>query len=574
MALRSVSIALAGSGGAGVVTAGAALQEAAARAGWHALMSRSAGPQIRGGEAAALLRLAARPVSSHGDAFDILVALDWNNIERFAGEMPLAPGSIVIGDPMQGEPPDSIAGAGARMLAVPMKDIARAVGGRPNMVALGLLAAMIGLPEAAIVAVLGRSLARKGAEVAGASTAALRAGIQAAADLPRMPLPAPSPAASGMRWNITGSEAIAMGALRGGVRFVAAYPITPATDVLESLAAALPGLGGTLVQAEDELASINQIIGASWGGVPALTATSGPGLSLMTESIGLAVAAEVPVVIVDVMRGGPSTGIPTKSEQSDLDIAIHGLHGDAPHLVVAPVSIGDCLFATQWAVALAEALQAPAIVLGDQRLGQARAVIERPGDFVFAARRMVYEGGAEAAAYRRYAITASGVSPMARPGGAGGQYTADGLEHDEAGVPSSRAADHAAQLDKRARKLECHDYGEHWAVIEGEGELALLAWGSSVPPCREALERLREAGKPARLVAMRLLSPAQPEKLARALAGVTRVLVVEQSHSGQFHRYLRGSFDLPGEVRSLHRPGPLPIRPAEVCDAVRGWAMP
>ena len=328
------------------------------------------------------------------------------------------------------------------------------------------------------------------------------------------------------------------------------------------------------MQAEDELASINQIIGASWGGVPALTATSGPGLSLMTESIGLAVAAEVPVVIVDVMRGGPSTGIPTKSEQSDLDIAIHGLHGDAPHLVVAPVSIGDCLFATQWAVALAEALQAPAIVLGDQRLGQARAVIERPGDFVFAARRMVYEGGAEAAAYRRYAITASGVSPMARPGGAGGQYTADGLEHDEAGVPSSRAADHAAQLDKRARKLECHDYGEHWAVIEGEGELALLAWGSSVPPCREALERLREAGKPARLVAMRLLSPAQPEKLARALAGVTRVLVVEQSHSGQFHRYLRGSFDLPGEVRSLHRPGPLPIRPAEVCDAVRGWAMP
>src|SRR3970282_1102140 len=135
-------------------------------------------------------------------------------------------------------------------------------------------------------------------------------------------------------------------------------------------------VGGLLVQAEDELASINMIIGASFGGVPALTATSGPGLSLMVEALGLAVAAEVPVVVVDVMRGGASTGIPTQSEQSDLNIAVYGLHGDAPHLVLAPQSVGDCLFATQWAVYLSEALQAPAIVLSDQFIGQALALLE------------------------------------------------------------------------------------------------------------------------------------------------------------------------------------------------------
>ncbi|GAB4435848.1 MAG: 2-oxoacid:acceptor oxidoreductase subunit alpha [Rhodocyclaceae bacterium] len=535
MGADSVSLALAGSGGAGVVTAGALLQEAAARAGWYALMSRSAGPQIRGGEAAALLRLASRPVSSHADAFDILVALDWGRIARFADEMPLAAGALVIGEAKEGEAPEAIARAGCRSLALPMRDIARGIpGGRPNMVALGAAARMIGLPEAAMKQVLEHSLASKGAEAVEASAAAFRAGMRAAADFPRRPLPPPVPAGARKRWNITGSEATALGALRGGVRFVAAYPITPATDVLEWLAATLPGVGGALIQAEDELAAINQVLGASWGGVPALTATSGPGLSLMTESIGLAVAAEVPAVIVDVQRGGPSTGIPTKSEQCDLDIALHGMHGEAPHLVVAPVSIADCLFATQWAVHLAESLQSPAIVLGDQQLGQAKAVIEAPGEFPFIARRLTWEGGAQP--YRRYALTDSGISPMALPGRAGGQHTADGLEHDESGTPSSASSDHAAQLDKRARKLERHDYGEHWAQIEGEGDLALITWGSSTGPSREALERLAQAGLAARLVALRLLAPAQPEKLARALAGARRILVGEQSHSGQFHR--------------------------------------
>ena len=206
----------------------------------------------------------------------------------------------------------------------------------------------------------------------------------------------------------------------------------------------------------------------AWSIPPAVTATSGPGLSLMTEAIGLAVAAEVPIVVIDVMRGGPSTGIPAKSEQSDVNIALTGLHGDAPRIVVAPNSIADCVAATQWAVYLAEATQSPAIVLSDQYFGQTRAVVDRPPT---SASRRAPESGRSAEGYKRYAITASGISPMAIPGTPGTAYTADGLEHNERGLPSSQSGDHIRQLDKRAKKLDSFDYGERWAEVEGEGEL-------------------------------------------------------------------------------------------------------
>ncbi len=170
----------------------------------------------------------------------------------------------------------------------------------------------------------------------------------------------------------------------------------------------------------------------------------------------------------------------------------------------------------------------------------------------------------ETANYRRYALTPSGISPMARPGTRGTAYTADGLEHSERGIPSSQAGDHLAQLDKRARKLEHADYSRYWAEIEGEGDVAVVTWGSCTAPVREALARARAEGVKARLVSLRLLAPAQPERLAAALAGVRRILVVEQTHSGQFHRYLRAAFDLPCETRVFHRAGPLPMRPGEI----------
>jgi 2-oxoglutarate ferredoxin oxidoreductase subunit alpha len=571
-AARTFSVALAGSGGAGVMTAGTLLLDAAARAGLYGLMVRTSGPQIRGGEAGALLRLSTRPVATLDDRFDLLLAIDWLNLNRFADEIPLGASSLLVGDSEAGEPPAMLLASGARPVMLPLKKAAKqAGGGWVNMIALGFAGACAGLPAEALEAAL-RASWKRGDDALAANLATLSHGIAMAnaleGDKPP-PLAVTGTAPAG-RWLLSGNEAAGCGAIRAGVRFVAAYPITPASELLEWMAPALARVGGALLQAEDELASVNMIIGASYGGVPSLTATAGPGLALMAEGIGLAVAAEVPIVVVDVMRGGPSTGIPAKTEQSDLSFAVDGLHGDAPRLVLAPTSIADCLATTEWAVQLAEALQAPAIVLSDQFMGQSRAVIDRPAHAPEPARRLT--AAANAPEYRRYADTPSGVSPMAVPGTPGTVYTADGLEHSERGIPSSQAADHAKQLNKRERKLTQHDYGARWADVEGEAELAVITFGSSTGAVREAIARAAARGASIRLVALRLLAPLQKAALDRALAGVRAVLVVEQNHGGQLLRYLRGRTDLPGRPAGLHRPGPLPLRPGELCDAFVDWA--
>ncbi len=568
-AQAGLSIAIAGSGGSGVMTAGTLLLEAAAQAGLYGLMVRTSGPQIRGGEAAALLRLSPTPVESLDDRFDLLLAVDWQNIHRFADEIPLHAGSLLIGDAEGGEVPEVFLRTGATAAALPLKKMAKGLAGSwINMLALGIAGAVVGIPLAALEGAVRRSWKRPEAALL-ANLAAVREGMAAAEGLSSLPRIQPGPATEG-RWVLSGNEGAGYGALRGGVRFVAAYPITPATELLEWMAPALQKVGGSLLQAEDELASVNMIIGASYGGVPSLTATAGPGLALMTEGIGLAVAAEVPIVVVDVMRGGPSTGIPAKSEQSDLSFAVSGLHGDAPRLVLAPSSISDCVATTQWAVELAETLQAPAIVLSDQFMGQSRAIVQKPALRPGGAQRLTVEAGTPD--YKRYRDTASGVSPMAIPGTPGVVYTADGLEHTEGAIPSSQATDHFLQLDKRERKLLGHDYGSRWADVEGDAPLAVITFGSATGPVREAVQRAAAQGVAVRLVVLRLLAPLQQAAFDAALAGVQGVMVIEQNHGAQLLRYLRGMVDLPSRPASFHRPGPLPLRPAEVCAALVEWA--
>jgi 2-oxoglutarate ferredoxin oxidoreductase subunit alpha len=558
------------------VTAGSILLAAVARAGLYGLMTRSAGPQIRGGESVALVRFADGPVGCLGDRLDWLIGLDWNNVQRFVDELPLDPDSLILADE-SGEPvPEALAASGARVRRLPLKSIAEGEpGGRLNMAAIGALGAEIGLPLAALESGARDTLGDKGGGVLAASLACIAAGYRLVAG-ESAPEPAgddrPAEPAAPPRWSITGNESAGLGALRGGVRFVAAYPITPASEMLEWLAPRLERLGGSLLQAEDELASVNMIVGASFGGVPSLTATSGPGLSLMMEGLGLAVASETPILVVDVQRGGPSTGLPTKSEQSDLAIALHGLHGDAPHLVLAPLSIADCCFTVHWAVGLAEHLQTLALVLSDQLLGQSRAIVDPPSPFAgHLPRRVEGEPGAH---YRRYALTEDGVSPMTLPGTPLGMYTADGLEHSERGTPSSQAHDHRDQLAKRLRKLAGFDYGTHWAEIRGDGPTCLITWGSSTGACLEAAERLGSEGRPTRVVALRLIAPLCRAELERALEGAERILVVEQNQEGQLFHWLNGERALPHWAESLARPGPLPLRPGEICRAVRPQPQP
>jgi 2-oxoglutarate ferredoxin oxidoreductase subunit alpha len=284
--------------------------------------------------------------------------------------------------------------------------------------------------------------------------------------------------------------------------------------------------------------------------------------------LGLALVSETPVTVVNVMRGGPSTGIPTKSEQSDLNIALYGMHGDAPHLVLAPTSIRDCVFTTQWAVQLAEHLQTVSLVLSDQSLGQSQAIIEAPPVEELALQRKRETSPGDD--YQRYAITADDVSPMTLPGTPNGMYTADGLEHNSHGTPSSMSSDHRTQLAKRLQKLEEFDFGEHWADVEGDGQQCLVTWGSSAGVVKEVGNWIRDQGGDIRVIALRLLAPLQREKLKGLLAGTDKVIVVEQNHTGQLFHYLRAEGVLPDSAQSLAQPGPLPLRPGRILRALGG----
>jgi 2-oxoglutarate ferredoxin oxidoreductase subunit alpha len=549
------------------MTAGSLFLRAAAGAGYFGVMTQLFGAQVRGGESAALVQISNEPIECQPDRFDVFFALDWGKVDQFAPEIPLDQNSVVIADPSAGAIPASISRSKPRTLSVVMSDptmtrLARAMRGkRSNIFVAGLAGTLAGICAVELRAALKAVLGHKSDEVMAGNEAALGNGIKAAAGVDLDLRVAESTHES--RWLITGNEAIGLGALRGGVKFVGCYPITPATDLVEWLSPRLRSLGGRLILAEDELASINMVLGASYGGQPAMTVTAGPGLSLMTEAIGLGIAAEIPAVIVDVMRAGPSTGIASKTEQSDLNIAIYGGHGDAPRIVMAPLSVGDCLATGEWAVYVAEALQTPVIVLSDQMIGQAKAIILPPDKRPEPMKRRT-NGGPFGAQFKRYAITADPITPMPLPGTKGYEWVAEGLTHNEAGLPVSGASAHVAQINKRAKKIEQFDPGELWGEVYGHGDTAILTFGSSVAPAREAARRLTEAGRPTCVIALRVLSPVPFKPLAAALKGVRRVLVLEQNHSGQLFRHLLGQKALPVSAESIARPGPLPFRPAEI----------
>ena len=565
MANPTFSVVFSGSGGSGAMSAGELLLRAAAEAGYYGVMSKLFGAQVRGGEAAALVKISTEPVIFPPDRFDLFVALDWQHVEQFAPEIPLDGKTIILADPQSGSTPASITKSGAKTIPFAMANanatpLERALQGKhTNVFAAGAVAALAGLPVAGLHAALASVLGGKSSRAIKTNSAALEAGIAASAalDLDLRLMPAhPTP-----RWLLTGNQALAVGALRGGVRFAGCYPITPATDLVEWLAPQIARLGGRLTLAEDELAAINMVVGASFAGVPAMTVTSGPGLSLMIETIGLAIAAEIPAVIIDVMRGGPSTGIPSKTEQSDVNIAIYGGHGDAPRIVLAPTSVRDCIFTGEWAVYLAESLQTPVIVLSDMALGQTLTVVdpkpERPEPL---RRRTELPQGP----FKRYAIGPDPVSPMPRPGTPHGQWVGEGLTHNEIGIPVGGASAHAAQLDKRARKFAQFDPGKLWGDVWGEGDVAILTFGSGIGPAQESARRLKAAGQGARVVSLRVLSPLPTAAIARALEGATRIVVMEQNHSAQLYHHLLAHKAVPPSAESIARPGPLPFRPAEI----------
>lgn len=587
--MSSLTLAMVGSGGTGVVALGEMLLWAAAKQGLFGMLRKTFGPQIRGGESAAIVRLGSEVVANLGSELELLMVLDWNNFQRFADEIPLTEDTVLIQDLHAGERPPNLPEP-RQILTLDFLGLAKSLGSsHSNIVLLAYVASWLGCQPEVIEAAVRHRL--KAHEQASVDLAVVVAGLGVKLSHDQaIPLKAVKPsAANGANreklWLATGNQLIGLGALEAGIRFVAAYPITPASDVLEWIAGQIEAVGGHLVQAEDELAAVNMAIGASFGGVPAMTATSGPGLALMTEAMGLAVASETPLVVVDVMRGGPSTGIPTKSEQSDLNLAVYGLHGDAPHVVLSALSVADCHFTAGWATQIASERQTLVILLSDQFLGQSSQIMSALAKTDFSAHinlalpdqvQMANKSAdrSQQPRYFRYLDTDSGISPLALPGQPGGMFTADGLEHNAAAIPSPKAADHKQQLAKRLRKLDSLVDTDHWAELQGGGAILLMCWGSLYQVSLEAQAQLRKKGIDIAVMGIRLLSPLPIQKIRQAMQRAEKTLVIEQNQQGQFAHYLR-SFDLQNvnaqsfsfkhlDFKQYCRPGPTLFTPAEI----------
>jgi 2-oxoglutarate/2-oxoacid ferredoxin oxidoreductase subunit alpha len=578
-AATDLLIGMAGAGGDGVVSAGESLMTAVALTGYHALLTKSFGPQIRGGESSIRLRVSTAPVFTVNGTLDVAVALNWEDFLRFGAELPIGSGTVVIYD-AQHTGPIPVAGVQpAEIIAAPITDIAKRIAGTEkakNTVVLGLMAGWFGIGAESLVAGIRRKLGKKGDDVLERNERAFHAGREYADAHPIYAARPLAPAAATVPKLLTdGNEMCAAAAIFAGCSFFGGYPITPSTEIMQYLGRELWKYGGVVFQAEDEISGIGAVVGASFAGKKAMTATSGPGMSLKTEMLGLATIAELPLVCVDVQRGGPATGIPTKSEQSDLFQAVFSAHGDVVRPVLAPTTVADTFEVTVEAFNIAEEYQTPVIVLSDGELGQRKEVVN-PIDT--SAIRLVDRrkpSELELDSYQRFALTESGISPISEPGTPHGNYLASGIEHTERGAPTASGVVHARMNEKRIRKLDPLRSRRDLYSIYGasDASVGLVSWGSVAGVVREALARAERAGIRAKLLVPRLLYPVAPQVYEEFFASVRAGLVVEQSHQGQLYRLLRMFVDVPRGVSPLCRSGSNPFTPRELADRIAELAV-
>jgi 2-oxoglutarate ferredoxin oxidoreductase subunit alpha len=578
-----VVIGMAGAGGDGIVSAGDTMMTAAALEGYSAILTKSFGPQIRGGESSCRVRLATQPVLSAGGTLDIAVALNWEDFLKFGSELAVDGRTTVIYEAASGVAPGKLPLPGVvprEAIAVPIAQLAKANAGTErakNSVVLGLLAGWLEMRPEPFLAGLRKRFGKKSAEILKGNEDAFEAGRRYASEHPLSEprsLAAP-PAVGAGKLVVDGNDMCAAAAIFAGCQFFGGYPITPSSEIMQFFAREVWKYGGTMLQAEDEIAGIGAVVGASFAGKKAMTATSGPGMSLKTEMLGLASIAELPLVCVNVQRGGPSTGIPTKSEQSDLLQACFSAHGDVVRPVLAPISVADTFGLTVEAFNVAEHYQTPVILLSDQEIAQRKETVDPIDTRAIEVVERRRPTKAELDGYRRFQLTESGISPISHPGMPGGNYLASGIEHNERGAPTASGEVHARMNDKRLAKLEPLKRRRDLFLQEGDprAALAVVAWGSVAGTAREAVHLARREGIDVKLLIPKLLYPVAEEIYAEFWKGVESGLVVEQSHQGQLYRVLRMFVDVPRGVVPLARSGSVPILPASIVERLRGQVL-
>ena len=562
----------------GIVTTGEVFARIASFVGLEIYTTRTIPAEIKGGHVMFQVRVADHPIYSQGDELDLLVAYDQESQERYYNL--LRPGGIFVYNSNDLTPPD---GGGVKRYGLPLNELARKIGftrGR-NIILIGALVKLFDLPYDRAVEVVRRQLGRK-KEMLEQNLTALQTGYRWIEENIGVESPfhlrgtsrGVSDAAQDERLVISGNQALSIGAIAAGCRFYAGYPITPASDIMEFLAAEFPKIGGTMIQAEDEIAAIGMAVGASYTGARAMTATSGPGFALMVEMLGHASMTETPLVIVDVQRAGPSTGLPTKVSQGDLRLAVFGGNDDSPRFVVAPVSVEDCFYQIIHAFNLAEKYQMPVVFLSDQDMS-VRVQTIPPFDLsrVKQEPRLVWDGNGP---YERYVDTPTGVSPMSLPGMPGGQYTAEGLEHYASGAPGYEPELHMANMEKRYRKLDAAlpDI-EAWGMYEQFGDpdaaLGIIGWGSTIGPVREAVARASENGIPVAVFYPKALFPLPDARLKAFLEKRQAVIVPEMNYTGQFAGMLRAraqSYGIERPIVKVNQYGGQPIATRQVYEEI------
>ncbi|RSK27103.1 2-oxoacid:acceptor oxidoreductase subunit alpha [Bacillus sp. HMF5848] len=569
--INQLSWKVGGQQGEGIESTGEIFSIALNRLGYYLYGYRHFSSRIKGGHTNNKIRVSTTQVRSISDDLDILVAFDQETIDFNYHE--LRQGGIVIAD-AKFNPNVPIDGK-ATLYAVPFTEIATELGTSlmKNMVAVGASVAVLGLELDAFHEVINEIFGRKGQQVVEKNMDAIRAGVQVMQenlgdDVNIMQL---EKADGKKRLFMIGNDAIALGALAGGCRFMPAYPITPASEIMEYLIKKLPAFGGTVIQTEDEIAACTMAIGANYGGVRSLTASAGPGLSLMMEAIGLSGITETPLVIVDTQRGGPSTGLPTKQEQSDLMAMIYGTHGEIPKVVMAPSTVQEAFYDTIEAFNIAEEYQCPVIILSDLQLSLGKQTVE-PLDYEkieIRRGKLITDESIERETkeyFKRFEVTEDGVSPRVMPGTKNGIHHVTGVEHDETGKPSEVAGNRIAQMDKRLRKLNTINFKEpiYTNCKHDEADILLVGFNSTRGVIEEAMGRLEKDGVKVNHVHVRLIHPFPTNEVLPHIKNAKNVLVIENNATGQLANIMKMNVGNAEKIHNLLKYDGNPFLPKEV----------
>lgn len=573
--MRQITWKIGGAQGEGIDSCGEILSTALTRLGHHIFAYRHFMSLIRGGHTNYKIRVSPEPVYYHGDILDVLIAFDQRTIDENSEEFH-DDTLIVYDNNFEATNPTK---KRVELLPVPMSEFANDLGNviMKNMVAVGVSAAVLQLDPQMFYKMIEDRFARKGADVVQLNKSAVEQGYQYFLERhAKHTRPLPETGAYRPKLLISGNESTGFGALAGGCRFMAAYPITPATEIMYWLVNNLPNFGGKVVQAEDEIAACLMAIGANYTGVRAMTSTSGPGFSLMQESLGLAGIAEIPLVVVDVQRGGPATGLPTKTEQSDLNALLYGSHGEMPRVVLAPSTIEECFYYMIKAFNLAEKYQCPVLIATDLFLGMSKQSLERFDYHQITVNReniITYdEASFPACEFKRYLDTPSGVSPRSFPGYPYTQYTALSNEHDELGREEQEdPPNRLRQMNKRMRKLNSLSTEDWGARYYGprEPDVLLIGYGSTFGQLHEAREWTAGQGVKIAHLQITAINPFPRHTVDSAISKAGKCLVVENNYTGQLKGVIQREVAHSKHLLSHNRYDGNPLTVGEITDKVK-----